>query len=316
MELIFKNWKARCSSLGHILTCLPSPFTSDDTKLLSDMLKEKETGINANGNKTRGWTDTKENDLQAMLRKKEGKDELPPGCITHLEDIFRSQFWGRKRFLYNKYLEKGTIVEEDNLELLSKVDGVPYWKNDQQFENDYIMGCPDNVQGKVRDMKSNFDMDTFDKAEMTTLYEWQVKGYMWLTGIEEGELCYGLVNTPYHLIEKEKNSLFYAMGRPDDLDPKKIEAECQLERNMIFDMAAFKKEYPNADLMHGRTFETSNGLRTIQWQAEVPAAFRVKRFPVTLEEKDIDNIKRRVTMCREWLVAKEIETRKKLDALD
>lgn len=312
MQFIFENWKARCSSLGHILTCLPEPFSSADSEKLKALENEKKTGINANGNKTRGWTDTKQAELDTLLRKGEGKDELPPGCITHLEDIFRSQFWGRKRLVYTKYTEKGTIVEEDSLDLRSKIDGTPYWKNDVQYENDYIMGCPDNVQGKVRDMKSNFDMDTFDKADMTSLYEWQIKGYLWLTGLPEGELCYCLVNTPYHQIEKEKTSLFYAMGRPDEMEPRWIEAVCQLERNMIFDMAAFRSEYPNVDLMHGRTFELPDGLRTIEWQADVPPSFRVKRFDVTLEEKDIANIKRRVSMCREWLLAKEKETLKLL----
>ncbi|HYD92804.1 MAG TPA: hypothetical protein VEA37_15115, partial [Flavobacterium sp.] len=199
-QLIFENWKARCSSLGHIMTCLPEPFTQEQEKELTTLKQEQAEAESAG----KRFFKYKQESLDKLQKAKEGKDELPTGCITHLEDIFRSQFWGRKRLVYNKYTEKGTIVEEDSLGLLSDIDGTFYCKNDVQYENDYIQGCPDNVQGKVRDMKSNFDMDTFDKAEMTSLYEWQIKGYLWLTDLTEGELCYCLVNTPYHQLEKEK----------------------------------------------------------------------------------------------------------------
>lgn len=310
MSLIFENWKARCSSLGHIMTCLPEPITSEQLKELADLKKEKAETEKAG----KRFFKYKQEAIDKLEKLASGKDELPPGCITHLEDIFRSQFWGRKRLVYNKCLEKGTIVEEDSLDLLSKIDGTPYWKNEQRFENDFIQGCPDNIHnGTVRDTKSNFDLDTFDKAELTKLYEYQVKAYMWLTGSSKGELCYCLVNTPYHRLKAEEKSLFYAMGQPEETDSVWIENVCQLERNMIFDMVAFRKEYPNADLMHGRIFQIGDVTRTIEWQADIPPKFRIKRFPVTLEEKDIEAIKRRVTMCREWLVNRELETLKLLE---
>lgn len=311
-QLIFSTWKQRCSSLGYILTCLPEGFTDEDEKTLEDILKEKETGINAAGNKTRGWSPTKQEQLDKLLIKKEGKDILPPGCITHLEDIFRSQFWGRKRLVYNKYLEKGIMVEEDALALLSLIDNAFYIKNDEQFQNDFIQGCPDNIEKDKnigRDTKSNYDMDTFDKAELTPLYEAQLKGYGFLTGITNWELCYCLVNTPLHRIEAERKTLWYAMSMPEDNDPRWVEAVLQLERNMIFDMSAFKREFPGADLMHGKLIEFADGsFRSYDWNHDVPAKFRVKRFNITLETSDIEHIKRRIEMCREWLINKERET--------
>jgi len=310
MSLIFENYKFRCSSLGHIMTCLPEPITPEQLKELAGLKKEKEEAEKAK----KRFFKYQQEAIDKLEKLANGKDELPTGCITHLEDIFRSQFWGRKRLVYNKYLEKGNIVEEDSLDLISKLDGVPYWKNTQQFENDYIQGSPDNIHdGTVRDTKSNFDLDTFDKADMTKLYEYQVKGYMWLTGYSKGELCYCLVNTPYHRLKAEEKSLFYAMGQPEETDSKWIEAVCQLERNMIFDMAAFRKEFPNADLMHGRQFQIGSVTRTIEWKHDIPPKFRVKRFPVTLEDKDKEAIIRRVTMCREWLVNRELETLKLLE---
>lgn len=314
--LIFKEWRARCSSLGHILTNLPEKFSKDDAKRLKELIYEKETGILPSGNKNRGWTDTKQTEIDKLLIKKNRKDSLPDGCITHLEDIFRSQFWGRKRLLHNKYLEKGTMSEEDALELLSVIDGEPHWKNDQQFDNEFIQGCPDNIEEVIgRDTKCNYDMDTYDKAELTKLYEYQLKGYGWLTGIIDWELCYCLVNTPYHQLKTAEKSLYFAMGQPADDEPRWVEAMCQLERNMIFDMGAFLKENPGADLMHGRVFEFSDGsTRSIEWRHDVPPKMRVKRFHVKLEKEDIAHFKRRVKMCRQWLIAKEKETLKLLES--
>lgn len=315
-QLIFKTWRARCSSLGHILTCLPEKFSKEDAIKLKQLQYEKETGILPSGNKNRGWTDSKQFEIDKLLIKKNKKDVLPEGCITHLEDVFRSQFWGRKRLLYNKYLEKGTIGEEDALELLSVIDGEPHWKNEKRFYNEFIEGEPDNIEPEIgRDTKCNYDMDTYDKADLTSLYKDQLKGYGWLTGIINWELCYCLVNTPYHQLKTAEKSLYFAMGQPSDDEPRWIEALCQLERNMIFDMAAFQKENPGADLMHGRVFEFPDGTtRTIEWKYDVPPKMRVKRFLVTLQKEDIVHIKRRVKMCRAWLIAKEKETLKLLES--
>ncbi len=316
-QLIFADWKQRCSGLGHIMTCLPEPYTEADQQILTDLLREKESGVNTNGNKTK-WTDSKQTQVDKLLKKKEAKDELPQGCITHLEDVFRSQFWGRKRLVYNKYLEKGVMCEEDALDMLSKIDGRPYWKNDEQFQNDYIQGCPDNIERDEDtglDTKSNYDLDTFDKAEMTDLYMWQLKGYAFLTRIKNWKLCYCLVNTPWHQIEDARRKLFFAMGHPQENEIRWVEAVLQIERNMIFDMEAFKKEFPHADLMHGKLIEFSNGEeRVYEWKHDIPPHMRVKRFPVTLEASDIEHIIRRVKMCREWLCNKERETLEKLNA--
>lgn len=314
---IFKTFKFRCSQLGYIMTCLPDKFTEDDAKEIQSLEYERATGINKNGNKTRGWTDAKQYEVDKLNRKKENKDELPEGCISHLEDLFRSHFWGRRRLVYNKYLEKGIMVEEDALDLLSKIDGSYYPKNEQQFENKYIQGCPDNIELELdlgKDTKANYDMDTFDKAELTPLYNWQLKGYGFLTGIKNWDLCYCLVNTPYHRLQAERKSLFYAMGMPDEMEPRWIEAVCQLERNMIFDMEAFKKEFPGADLMHGTTFEMPTGVRTLEWNSDVPAKMRDKRFRVEFTKQDERDIKRRVNMCREWLCNKEKEVLEKLNS--
>lgn len=309
-KLIFSDFRFRCSQLGHIMTNLPEPITKEQLEELS-LLQAEKAEKELTG---KVFAKYKEANLAKLIKIRDGKDELPDGCITHLEDLFRSHFWGRRRLVHNKYLEKGIMVEEDALDLLSKIDNDYYPKNEVQFQNKEIQGCPDNIEAKVlgRDTKSNYDMDTYDKAELTKLYDWQLKGYGYLTGIKDWDLCYCLVNTPYHRLQAERKTLFYNMGMPDEMEPRWIEAVCQLERNMIFDMGAFLREFPHADLMHGRTFEFPDGDRTIEWRFDVPAHMRAKRFRVTFTKQDKKDIQRRTKMCKQWLLNKERETLKLL----
>lgn len=294
-ELIFQNWKPRCSSFGDLLTNLPQPFSEDDARKLKALQEEQRTGINENGNKTK-WTDTKQAEVDKLVKKQNAKDELPQGAITKLEQIFNHLFWGRRKILISKYLDKGIIVEEDSLELLSEIENHQFWKNDQFIENDYLQGTYDTMDDrgstKVIDAKSNFELETHQKATLTDLYEWQLKGYCWILGIRDGELVHCLVNTPSHIIKREEKSLWYSMGMPEDDEERWVAAVSQLERNHIFDIHKFRIDNPHHDLTN-----------TV-WK-DIPAHMRIKRFPVRLENSDVEHMTRRSKMCKEWLIERE-----------
>ena len=305
-ELIFKNYKPRCSSLGHIMTNLPQPITEEEKVELANLLEECRSGVNENGRKTK-WTDVKASRVKALQKKEKGEDELPSGAKTHLDDVFRSQFWRRRRNLTNKYLEKGLLTEQDILDLASKADNDFYIKNDEHSQNDYIQGSWDNYSVKVRDTKSNYDLKTFDEADLSNLYKWQINGYSFiikdnlnLPTYPEGELIYGLVNNPLHFIENERTRQYYANGNPDDDNENWQEIRQQIERNMIFDRDLFLRDYPHY------VFENK------VWEFDIPAIFRLKRFDVITTEEDVDHIKRRVLLSRIYLCNKEIEIYEKL----
>jgi hypothetical protein len=315
-NLQFANWKARCSSLGKLLTNLPEPLreaTEEDKNRQAILIAIKNTGKNPETNRPNKWDDSKEKELKEIenvLFRIEPEDSLPPGAITYLEEVFRSHFWKRKRFLENKYLTKGTVCEEDALELVSMRDSCYYRKNDEHLNNDYIQGTPDNLQIIIKDTKTSWDMESFEKAELITLYEWQLKGYMWIAHSydfpeletkTEAELDYCLVNAPLHLLQDEKRRMWLNLGQPEEDDEDFIEKMMQLERNMIFDTAKFKKEYPNYDF-YSPILDFS-----------IPPHMRLKSFKVNITEDDIKHMTRRVKMAREWLIKKEKETYKLLD---
>lgn len=290
MTSLFENWRPRASQFGYLLTNLPE-FTSDDNKKLQDLLDDKIMGVNLNGNKTK-WTDTKQLEVDKLEQRKKCIDTLPDGAITKLEEIFDAIFWKRKKLLQNKYLEKGNINEEDSLELKGDVDGVSYWKNNEFFDNGFVCGTPDNVSDKLRDIKSNYEFDTFKRADITSLYCWQIKAYMWLTGLKEGELVFALTNSPAHRIEAEKKSMWFSMGQPDYEEERWVVAASQLEMNHIYDIEKFKEDFPSYDLVNNK------------WR-NIPKHMRIKRFEVTLLDEDIEHMIRRSKMCKKWLIERE-----------
>jgi len=296
MESKFKNWRERCSSLGHLMTSLPNAEEKLQTaKDIKSLENERDLGINANGNKVK-WTDKKVETLLKLKEKLSNADELPQGAKSHLDVVFRDVFWKRRRLLHNKFLDKGNLAEDDGLDLISKLDDTFYIKNKEYLQNDFIHGTPDNIQDKVRDIKSNWDQETFDKAELSKLYEYQIKGYLWLSKLQEGELCYCLTNNPEHQISEAIKTIWFKMGCPEDDSEKYLQARQQIEKNMIYDIQKFKDYYP------GYMFENSI------LDFEIPAVCRVKRFgPSYLLPEDIKNIKTRITLARTYLMEKEKE---------
>jgi hypothetical protein len=281
--------------MGALMTNLPG-LTSAEQKNLA-ILSQRES--DAKIGKAKDLTDKMKEDLKALIVKKNLPDSLPTGAKSYLDEVFDDVYWRRKRILSNKYLDKGLMNEEDVLDLHSQIDEVTYHKNSTLFSNDFIEGTPDVIYDDfVKDAKANFDLESFRKAHLTTDYEYQLKSYLWLTGLKKAELMYGLVNNPLHQISNAITSTFYALGCPADDDENFIKAKMQIERNMVFDHQLFKEEYPN--------YVFQNPVLDF----DMPEILRVKKYYVTLEDTDILNMKSRVTLARLYLCEREIETRK------
>lgn len=295
-KLLFSDFKFRCHRLGDLMTNLPGLTATEEYKLEVLSLRK----IDAKKGTAKPLTEIMEKDLKELLAKKKKPDSLPAGAKSYLDSVFDEIYWKRKRILANKYLDKGLSNEQDVLQLHSDVDKDDYFKNLKRFYNEYIEGMPDNLDTeKVRDAKANFDLESFRKAHLTTVYLWQLKGYMWLTGLKKAELMYGLVNNPLHQIRNAENSAMYQFGFEENKeDDDFLLVKQQIERNMIFDTKAFKIEYPN--------YVFNNPVLDF----DMPANSRVKKFQVTLDDNDILNMKTRVTLSRIYLVEKEIEQRK------
>lgn len=202
-----------------------------------------------------------------MTNDQSGKN-IGKTCLSYLNECYIAEVYKRTNEVSTKFMEKGTLVEQVSVTLLSNVDNKLYTTyKGKPLKNDNIKGTPDIIQGI--DIKSSWNIHTFFNAELTKDNEWQARGYMWLTGIEKWDITYCLVSAPEHLIDREERSLFFKMGVDSEDNPDFQIAKAELRRNMTFD--------------------------------DIPEAKRVKRFTVAHDEAKIELLKERVIKCREIL---------------
>lgn len=193
--------------------------------------------------------------LGLIMTDSKTKEPLGETCKEHLLECWIEAKYGRTKDFTNKYMEKGTLVEEDSITLYSLVTKKFHKKNKETIENDFFIGTPDLFDGPeirkatcIKDIKSSWDIFTFFKVmtkPINKLYDWQLTGYMDLipTAKESG-LVYCLVDTPLELINDAKRKLQWAMNVIDpDANPEFL-ARCeQIEKNMTFQDIDEKERY-------------------------------------------------------------------------
>jgi len=187
----------------------------------------------------------------------------------------------REKWLFNKYgyrelvetdeMLKGKLCEADSMLLTYEVlGGEPRIPFKQKIANDFIKGIPDIVlkrESCVEDNKTSFTIKTFMDAELSKLYEYQLRGYMWLLGCEKARLIYCLINTPDEILIKMKQRIFYKFDQ-DNENPEYIKQIEQIDRNHKYD--------------------------------DIPKIDKVKVFEITRDLAIEEKIKQQVIKCRNY----------------
>ena len=206
----------------------------------------------------------------ALILKRDAKPQLSAGAKSYVNELFMYTEFGIRQEISSKYIDKGNEVEELAIEIAGiqlGFDGL--LKNEDFFKNDFIMGTPDVVNDEVLiDVKSSWSASTFpffDTTLKNKLYEWQLKAYMYLTGHTESYLCYCLVPTPEKLILDEMRRVSWKRG-----EGAEVSIETELDTRAYFDLG------------------------------KIPTEKRVKTFKVVLTDEDIEQIKEKVTLAREY----------------
>lgn len=219
-----------------------------------------------------------------MVEPKSGSG-LAEGVKTHLIDKFVTETYGRETDIFNKYVSKGLMVEEDSITLYTLHTKLMYIKNEERISNEYIIGTPDLYKGKsiteateILDIKSSWDIFTFYRAKyknysdktqgVNPAYYWQLQGYMALTGANVSKLVYCLTDTPESIISDEKYRLYRKMGIIDETTEFK-EACDKIEKLSRYD------DIP----LHERIFENV----------------------VYRNDNDIDRLYERIKQCNNYL---------------
>jgi hypothetical protein len=234
-----------------------------------------------------------------MTEPKSKSEVLSKTTLDYLHTIHREVKYKLFEEYGNKYIDKGHRMEDDSLTLLSQVKGYVIDKNTVRLKNDFITGEADtktfSLQGKHGfDVKTVWDLWTlpFATDKLNPDYYWQNLGYIALNEADSWSTCYCLVNSPADAILSEKNKVYYALGQPDDTNEYYMRKRLEIEKNMIFDMAKFKRDNPNFDL----DFDIVGG-----WEFDIPANERVVEFTVERNDADIERLYERIKVCREYL---------------
>lgn len=227
------------------------------------------------------------------------KGELGKTCLSFLADYYRSKKYSREKEFTSKEIEKGIRQEEDAITLLSLEKKIVLKKNDKRLRNDFLTGEPDIFIGKSietaeegRDTKCSWSIWTMptEADKLDKKYYFQDMGYMALTGAKKWTTDYCLVNAPADLIDAEKKKMWWAMGQPDDTSDRYMNARIEIEKNMIFDMAQFRRDEPLYIL------------DCEDWCYDIPRSDRIISFPVMRDEDVIRQMYNRVEKCRNHLL--------------
>ena len=198
-------------------------------------------------------------------------ETLSETAKTYIQDLFKEKELGIAREFWSRYTDKGIQMEDEAIDFAGQVLGWDFVvKNEQGYENDWITGTPDVItKDLLADIKCSWDGNTFpffqkDDKLPNKDYFFQLQGYMWLTGLDQAELVYCLMNTPHAIVEDEVRKAHWKAGIiEEDLD---LREAVQSQHN--FD--------------------------------HLPNNLRVKRFIIRKDEEAIEKIKEKVELAREY----------------
>lgn len=207
---------------------------------------------------------------------------LSEGCKTFLSSVYGKEKYGKwspSRDLGNKFTAKGKQAENTSIDLVSKLDGKMYYKNELVIENDWLKGTPDVIVGEdpynaemILDVKTPWDCEGFFStlnADLIPDYLFQMQGYMAISNAQVAEVHFCLVDIPDYMLQQERERLFRRMEVVTELSPDFVREEARLVNNLTF--------------------------------GDIPMEERRIKFTVPRDEEIIQKIYRQVEKCRPYL---------------
>jgi len=191
---------------------------------------------------------------------------------TYLNNWITEQVYDRRKEFFSKYTEKGNRMEEASIEYISKQLNLPCFKNDEFFEDDDLQGTPDVIldeQDLIIDNKCSWDCFSFPfyaKEVPNKDYEYQLQGYMALTGKKNAMLIYTLMDADAELMNSEARKLSWREGY-GGLIEKEIHEKVK----------------------HDMTY------------SNLPDSLRIKVFQVERNEDAIAAIRERAQVCKNYI---------------
>lgn len=268
-----KDWskfRLHPSSISKVMTH-PSKFkklTIPETKRLDKYQNE-------------GCQTSEEEDYAALTLKQNNylnPPEISEGAKTHLLERYSKEKYDTKRAPYSvqkPQQSKGSALEVEAADLLSRVDGVKYQKLEFNESNDFLLGKADLISPKrdrIVETKISWSTDTFfphHQGKLAPSIWFQVQAYLELYNIDYAQVCYILVNTPPHLIEQEKATIY--------------------------------KKYLFGETTREKYDYSMSKLEGVYDYNKIPMKRRIIRYEIERYKQIIPAINNKVMLCREWL---------------
>jgi hypothetical protein len=204
----WSDWRVTCSGISEIMVRPQGakPPTKSELKKIDAILNKEETT---------------EADVLFLLQmeEKEARYKNPELSATAIKHLIRRYSWEKynKRVVSIDYARstarKGNIMEDEAIEIVSNLDKEKYVKEQGVIGNDYLNGVCDvfhTATRKIIDVKASWNIYTFMPNIITPItdnYWYQMQGYMEIYDADVAEVCHVLVNTPPHLIMRERERL-------------------------------------------------------------------------------------------------------------
>lgn len=291
-----EEWTCRASQLGLIMT-----GNIGLTKKQSDRLNELTQRKNEyeNGDVKKKLTQNMASELEFLINSDLDKT-LPKTVQSELRNIYRQIKYRRYFSFTNKYVQKGNMLEESAITLLSNHLNKPFLKySGARLKDDYFQGMPDIIsKDQGFDTKCSWSLKTFPWKDdgLESIYEWQNQCYMHLTGLKKWSTVKCLVNCNQTILESELKRAWYSYNCPNIDSEEWRSIAKEIEKDMIFDFDQFTNHYPNYIPHHDKE----------EWNFDIPEKERIMIFESNYDQSKIDEAKERISICREYLKSLEL----------
>lgn len=158
---------------------------------------------------------------EPQTKKEKEAGELSQTAKSYLKGVYGEFKYGRRYDFRSRFTDKGNLVENECITMLSRLDKEVYKKNEEEVENEFLIGTPDIYKGefimkadKIIDNKASWMLWNFLTVigkPLDSGYRAQVQGYMAITGAQEGEVSYCLADCPESVLMEEKRWLLARM---------------------------------------------------------------------------------------------------------
>lgn len=214
---------------------------------LSEKLEAQRQDFRSRLTTKKGLTEKQQERLDYLLEKDQAEPELSQGAKTYIKDVWLWFEKGFKEEISSKQTKKGKQAEEDGINLISFVDGVPYGNNNNKPDGGRVTkgnltgACDVNTyfdvveKRVIDDIKASWNPKTFMSTNYSTLEEWQGRAYMYLYDADIFRLRRVLVDCPPDVYADEYKKFCFDKGIIDDSLEEYQPLIEQFNRNFLYE---------------------------------------------------------------------------------